>query len=908
MNLTLNLEKQLDAVIAEDLCVNCDSCGKVCPVGAINESERPIEGIDLTDEQKTATQSSGCPLGIVPQVLTSYIKAGRIKEAADYLYSKNPMAATCAAVCDQYCQKTDRRCVLPGAPINMRALERYVIDKYEAPSVSYKIKYREKVAIIGGGPAGIGAAYSLAKKGYPVTIIEADETLGGSMAWGIPGFRLDKDMMDADIARVINDQIEVRNGIKVGIDVTLEELKSEFDAVIVAVGASTGAMLNFEGTDGDMVLDGVSVLRTINLEPENEFTAVGDKVVVVGGGRFAVDVSRTLVRKGKEVVCVAMEEIENLNIPDGYLDAMVAEGIAFHPQTAPKKVLRTNSQVTGIELGKVTYRRNEEGVMMPTIAVGDEFQIKCDTVVFAVGRKFDASQLGEFECYSDGVIKTDKISRTSIPGVFACGDIAGYSNSVVGALDSGRKTGDYVDGVLRGRMFPEREAQLVVDAPAREIRREDIAMVRAQHEQRFFSRSSKMDLLQAEDIKSIIRSAGIEEEMPLILDQNAEDYEDKQKVAIVGGGMAGITAAITLAKNGYAPTIFEKTPCLGGRYRWFSTDKRIDSEGFEDEMAKVEASGIPVVLNASGGIKPDISELKAMGYEAILFAVGENIGVRPDLPNVYAKGIFEIVSLSSRLSRELEINSMGEKAIVTGSDEMAVDVARKLKEFTKDVTLVCSCSRGELQSKTMSIMDALEEGVNLVTGTDLAGATQEEDKVTGVDIYIRERDITINVPCDTLVIGDTQKPDTATIIARNPALKADDRGFLLTNDSLQTPIKGVLAIGNLDVGSVTAGVLGAAAVENYFADGDFDVNDSIDKDKEIPETPAHEILEGRTIADKGFEVGTRLLNSKQARQEASRYLCVGYHRVDNSRCIGCGLCSRACPEGAIEMVPSKEVE
>ncbi|MBQ0078473.1 MAG: FAD-dependent oxidoreductase [Eubacterium sp.] len=905
MNLTLNMDKRLEAVIAESKCVNCDSCSHTCPVGAIGEGERPVEGLILSDNAPMS--SDGCPLGIVPQVLTSYIKAGRIREAAEYLYSKNPMAATCAAVCDQYCQRADRRSMLLGAPVNVRALERYIIDKHEAKPCSYKIKYDEKIAIIGGGPAGIAAANGLASKGYRVTIIEADETLGGSMAWGIPGFRLDKDMMDADIARVITDDIEVRTGVKVGIDVTLEELSDQFDAVIVATGASKGAILNFEGTDGDMVLDGVSVLRTINLEPENEFTAVGEKVVVIGGGRFAVDVSRTIARKGKEVTCVALEDLDTLNVPEDYINAMVAEGINFHPQTAPKRINRNNGQVVSMDLGKVTYRTNEEGKEVPTIAAGDEFQISCDTVVFAVGRRFDASQIGTFESYPDGVIKTDKIGRTSLPKVFACGDITGFSNSVVGAMLSGRKTADNVDAVLRGRMFPKRTAEFDADADSREIRKEDIAMVRAQHEQRFFSRSSKMDIVPAEDIVSIMRGAGVEEDMPKLIDTEAEDYASKKKVAVIGGGVAGITAAISLAKNGYAPTIFEKTPCLGGRYRWFATDKRVDADKLEEELENFMKSGIPVVLNASGGIKPSISELKADGYEAILFAVGESMGVRPDLPKVYAKGVFEMVSLASRLSRELEINSLGEKAIVTGSDEMAVDVARKLKVFTKDVTLICPCSRGQLQAKTAAIMDALEEGVNLVTGTEFSGATEELGKVTGVDIYIRERDITINIPCDTLVIGDTQKADTATIIARDPALKGDEKGTLITDNALQTPIKGVLAIGGLDMGSVAAGIMGAVAVENFFNGGDFNVEDTMNE-REIPETPDHEILEGRTIADKGFEVGTRLLSTKQARQEASRYIPVGFHRIDGARCIGCGLCSEVCPEGAIELMPCKEVE
>ena len=174
------------------------------------------------------------------------------------------------------------------------------------------------------------------------------------MAWGIPGFRLDKDMLDSEIGRIVSGGIGVKTGVVVGRDVSLEDLQNEYAAVIIAAGASRGMVPELEGADGDMVVDGVSVLRAVNLEPENEFTAVGDSVVVIGGGRFAADLSRTLVRKGKKVSCVAMESEDNLQITREYLRRMAAEGIEFMASAVPVKIEKTeDGSVRAVEFSKV---------------------------------------------------------------------------------------------------------------------------------------------------------------------------------------------------------------------------------------------------------------------------------------------------------------------------------------------------------------------------------------------------------------------------------------------------------------------------------------------------------------------------------------------------------------------------
>ena len=905
MNLTLNMNKVLDAVIDSDICVNCDKCGSVCPVEAVEEREKNISGLVFASPERVLPSSAGCPLGIVPQVIAEYVKAGRIEDAGMYLYGKNPLAAVCAQVCRQYCMRSDRRSMMNHAPVNIAALERYVVDKVECPQAAFKERYPEKVAIIGGGPSGIGAAWKLASQGYRTTIFEADTNLGGTMAWGIPGFRLDKDMLDSEIGRIVSAGIGVKTGVVVGRDVSLEDLQNEYAAVIIAAGASRGMVPELEGADGDMVVDGVSVLRAVNLEPENEFTAVGDSVVVIGGGRFAADLSRTLVRKGKKVSCVAMESEDNLQITREYLRRMAAEGIEFMASAVPVKIEKTeDGSVRAVEFRKVEMAADSEGMKRPVVSEYEGFTEACDTVVFAVGRQFDVTTIGDFRISDDGSISTDGLGMTSMDMVFACGDIAGKSNTAVSALASGMRIGENVDAVFRGRRFPQRRGR-VASGSSIEVGSDEISMVKPAREEIIFSRSGRIKAEPSEDIVKILRDAGIEDKMPVLADRESEEYSARKKVAVIGGGVAGISAAIELAKLGYAPSIFEKTPYLGGKYRWLATDKRIDSELLESEMKKLSQSGIDVHCCCSAGIKPSISELKAEGYEAILFATGETKGIRPNLPNIYARGVFELVSLLSRLKRNLLINGLQGSVIVTGSDDMAVDASRKLKEYVKDVTLICRCSKDELMNRCPAVLDAIEEGVNLVTGTELAGVREKDGKVAAVNLNIIAKDIVIDIPCDILVTGDTAYADTATIIARNPALKADDRGHLITGEGMATPIKGVLSIGNVNLPSAGAGRLGAQAVDSYFTGEPFA---GIPEAETTEDVPAHEIIEGRKIADKGFEVGRRLLSGAQARQEAGRFISSGYHQINNDRCIGCGICAEHCPESAIELVPCREVK
>lgn len=904
MNLTLNMNKVLDAVIDTDRCVNCDKCGSVCPVEAADEREKNISGLVFANPERVIPSSAGCPLGIVPQVVAEYIKSGRLEDAGKYIYSKNPLAAVCAQVCRQYCRRSDRRSMMNHAPVNIAALERYVVDKVECPQAAFKARYPEKVAIIGGGPSGIGAAWKLASQGYQTTIFEADTNLGGTMAWGIPGFRLDKDMLDSEIGRIVSGGIGVKTGVVAGSDVSLEELQNEYAAVIIAAGASRGMVPELEGADGDMVVDGVSVLRAVNLEPENEFTAVGDSVVVIGGGRFAADLSRTLVRKGKKVSCVAMESEDNLQITREYLRRMAAEGIEFMTSAVPVKIEKTDDgRVKAVEFRKVEHITDSEGKKQSVISEYEGFTEACDTVVFAVGRQFDVSSIGDFRLNDDGSLSTEGLGMTSENMVFACGDIAGRSNSVITALASGIRAGENVDAVLRGRRFPARRGRVVAGSSI-ELGRDEIAMVKPALEEIIFSRSGKIKNEPAEDIAGILREAGIVENMPVLVDRESEDFSNRKKVAVIGGGVAGISAAVELAKRGYAPSIFEKTPYLGGRYKWLATDKRIDADLLESELEKLSQTGIDVHCCCSAGIKPSISELKAEGYEAILFAMGETRGIRPELTGIYARGVFELVSLLSRLKRNLIINGLQGSVIVTGSDAMAVDACRKLKEYAGDVTLICSCSKEELMDRCPAILDAIEEGVNLVTGMQLEGVVEKDGRVAAVELRITIKDIVIDIPCDTLVVGDTGCADSATVAARNPALKTGAGGYFETNEKMETPIKGVLSIGDVKLPAADAGKLGALAVDCCLSGSQFD---GIPVFPETETAPAHEIIEGRKNSDKGFEVGRRLLTGAQARQEAGRFISSGYHQINNDRCIGCGICADLCPEGAIELVPCREV-
>ena len=903
MKFNFTVDKKVQAEIDTRRCMNCGRCREYCPTGAIREYRRDVSrSLCIYDGESC---SSECPLGIVPQTAAAFVRMGDVESAYDYISSRNPLPWITSQVCDHFCHDVCKRGTCIDEPVNMLELEKYIVSKAVVENRKYIKPCRERIAVIGGGPAGIAAASALTEEGYRVTIFEKDRSLGGAMNWGIPGFRLDKDLMREEIRRVMSSAVDVRYGCTVGENITIDDIWEEgFSACLIATGAVTGLVLDIDGIGGDGVYDAVSVLRSLNGADEADPPVIGSDVVIIGGGGMAFDTAAFLARMGRNVTCAAIDDPDEAQCTQ-QVSRLEEQGIKYVPRTAPKQIILENGKVKAVELMKVEYTDDERGWPRPVKVSNSEFNLFCDTVIFAVGLRSHVEDISKVETYPDGKVRIDDFHRTNKKMIFACGDVTGESSSVTEAMAAGRQAAVEIDACLCGRE-PELRTHKIGKAPAEEtIYTENIPAVRPQTaELEAVKNGDRKPKEPAEDIRPMFRSAGIGDMIP------GPGKVSGKKVAVAGGGIAGITAAVLLAKKGCCPVIFEKGPSLGGSLRTLSTAGRIDRELFVDGMEKVEASGIEIVYNAPVGIRPSIDDLFRDGYEAVLFAVGETAGKKPPISNADVPGVFDVVSMASKLADDEVISGVGQRVVLTGSDAMIFDIARELKKYSREVTVAAPCSKGMLRASDAAAELAVKEGVNIVTGVRLSRINAGNGVLGSIDCRIMENKLSLNIPCDTLVLGDTAVPDTDAIAARNPRLKVDGKGYFVTDDKLETGVSGVFAVGDFDMSSPDAGRAGAEAVYNYLFGSNRPVGVRYREARELQ--ASYEILQGNHDDAKGTSDVGQVFSDIQAVLESSRCMNCGYHKESPQHCMGCGICADVCPVNAVKLVaadsPEQEVE
>lgn len=909
MKFNITIDKKAEAVIDRDLCINCGQCRSICPTGAVDEYQKTamcMEGCggftgSFADAKKSAvkmTCSVACPLGVVPQTLASLIGKGDLQKAAEHIREKNPMPGVCFFVCDELCKESCKRSMFGDEPLNVRALEKYVLSETVGKPFKYIKKYHEKVAIIGGGPAGLAAAYGLAKAGYPVTIFEKDETLGGALNWGIPAFRLDKGVVREEVDRIVSAGVDVRCGVHIGKGFDIEALWEEgYKACLIAVGDSYGSIPDVKGGDAAGVYDGVTVMRQVT-GGFDEGAVVGDKVVIVGGGGFAVDLARVLVRMDKDIVMVAHEAGDELSMAEGMMQVLSDEGIDFRTETALEEIISEDGKVKAVTLKK-----------------GSALNYFCDTVIFATGQRSIVQDICNAETYPDGKVKINDEYKTNKEMIFACGDATGETSSVVEALAAGLEAAAEIHNSLNGGADNWQE-RVIYNAPdSLAMYPENIRYIKPQCEKRkivpiideeelFVDESAPApephDDEVAEDVLALLRAAGIEEDMPRF------KYEsDAHKVAVIGGGIAGITAAISLSRKGYRPTIFEREAELGGTYRWLATEKRIDKAVLKHELDKLQGCGLDIVCNVSGGIRPSINQLLKSEYDAVLFAIGDHGGRRHEIKGADHAGVFDMADIMGKLLGNERMDFLGERVLICGGDEMTFDLARNLVGKDTETTVLAPFSRGVLQNKTGAVEAALDEGVNLVTGVEVVSVESKDGKAYNAVCKVIDKGYTISVPCDSLILAGGG-PETQTIAIRNLKLDMDETGYIAVDHKLATNIKGVFAINDLEMSSADAGRTGAAAVDNFLSGKDEYI--SLGSNDNGPTAKDYEVIEGRKPeVIKGLENGSEVLSDEQSLIEASRCMNCGYHKPAKDACMGCGVCAKMCPVNAIEMVPINEV-
>ncbi len=406
----------------------------------------------------------GCPVEIDIPLFIKLIKEGKAKEALDKIKEKNFLPAVCGRVCPQEDQ-CEEVCVLnkKKMPINIGALERYAADAGKSSSENEPAMQNKKdikVAVIGSGPAGLTAAAELAKLGYLVTLFESLHLPGGVLSYGIPEFRLPKDIVRQEVEYILNLGVEIKTNVLIGRTLTLQDLFSKgYKAIFIATGAGLPNFLGIEGENAGGVYSANEFLTRINLMRAYDFpkTAtpikVGKTVVVIGGGNVAFDSARCARRLGAQVKILYRRTESEMPARREEVENAKEEGIQFMLLCAPKKILvDKNGYCRGIEVVRMELGgADSSGRPRPIPVKGSEFSIEADTVVVAIGQSPNPllpKNTTGLKTSERGTIVVDEHFMTSLKGVFAGGDIITGADTVISAMGAGKKAAFEIDNYL----------------------------------------------------------------------------------------------------------------------------------------------------------------------------------------------------------------------------------------------------------------------------------------------------------------------------------------------------------------------------------------------------------------------------------------------------------------------------
>jgi NADPH-dependent glutamate synthase beta subunit-like oxidoreductase len=410
---------------------------------------------------RRAPCSKACP---IEQDISFYLTSladGKPEEAWRKILESNPFPSTCGRVCHHPCERDCNRKDYDEA-LAINSLERFLGDWgiKEGPLGGRGItKKKERVAIIGSGPAGLSCAYFLALEGYGVTVFEAMREPGGMLRYGIPKYRLPRNILNQEISRIKSLGVEIKTGKRLGGDLGPEELKP-YAAVFLATGAWAEQKPKLPGDDLPGVWHGLSFLREVN---SGKKVLLGKRVVVVGGGNTAIDSARVAWRLGSKVtVLYRRAKADMPAIPDEIEEAG-KEGVDFIFQAAPVKIVGKR-KAQGVNCLKTKPGKPDaSGRRSPVLIQGSAFSLKADSVILALGERADLSFLPEGMGVGNGLINVDPWGRTTLPGFFAGGDAATGQGYVSQAIASGKKGARAIDRYLRGKKEkPEEDHREVV--------------------------------------------------------------------------------------------------------------------------------------------------------------------------------------------------------------------------------------------------------------------------------------------------------------------------------------------------------------------------------------------------------------------------------------------------------------
>ena len=394
-----------------------------------------------------------CPAGVDIPGYIALVKEERCADAVRLIRKDNPFPIACAYICEHPCEARCRRNMVDDA-LNIRALKRYAVDQAgDVPQPDCADPTGKKVAVIGGGPGGLSAAYYLALMGHKVTVYEKRKRLGGMMRYGIPSYRLPREKLDQEIQSILSLGIEVHTGISVGQDVSFEELKREYDSLYLSIGAQTDKKTGIPGEDSAGVISAVELLRRIGDEELPDFT--GQEVAVIGGGNVAMDVTRSAIRLGaKKVSCVYRRRLEDMTAQMEEVEGAVAEGAEILALHAPTRIeAGENGKVRALwvqpqVIGEVD---RASGRPRPYAADTEERRIPADIIIVAVGQGIESAGLEQsgIQIQRGGRLMANPTTQLSeMEGIFAGGDCVTGPATVIRAIAAGKVAAANIDEYL----------------------------------------------------------------------------------------------------------------------------------------------------------------------------------------------------------------------------------------------------------------------------------------------------------------------------------------------------------------------------------------------------------------------------------------------------------------------------
>ena len=389
-------------------------------------------------ESGTAPCKAQCPAHVPVQGYIKLAAQGRYTEALELIKKENPFPAVCGRICNKACEDACTRGDI-DSPIAIDDIKKFIAEKdleakhrFVPKMVNQTGKpYEEKIAVIGAGPAGLSCAYYLAIKGYPVTVYEKEKALGGMLTMGIPSFRLEKDVINAEI-KVLKDMgVKFKTGVEVGKDISLDKLREQgFKAFYLAVGASKGTKVGCPGDELPGVFTGIDFLREVNLGEKPE---IGKNVAVIGGGNVAIDVARAAVRLGAKTTVVYRRDRDAMPAADDEVEEAVEEGVKFMFLAAPSEI----SGEGKAETLKVEIMELKGG---KPVGTGKFETLNVSAVISAIGQKIDLGGMQGIETGAKGEVKVSMPSYcTSVPDVFAGGDVVTGPKFAIDAIAAGKE-------------------------------------------------------------------------------------------------------------------------------------------------------------------------------------------------------------------------------------------------------------------------------------------------------------------------------------------------------------------------------------------------------------------------------------------------------------------------------------